>query len=1238
MRFLGLFASITRDTFTDSANRKRVEFQLGQPAIDNELNEAQEIAFADISEAAHASMSQFRATDTGGPYTRFGCAMGTDWRPYANGTTSVYVTAGYLYVDGVRYYLAADLDLTSVAGGSLTFSNPTASVVYGVVYVDFVLTEVNATQDPTISTPLNGQTTVREVWTPTFHQVSSTTSFEAAEALIPVLSASAPARPWLGNTARVHLFRYVLPAEVSTTIAALSNGLSLPQSVINVATTAGLPGAGTAYVTTAAGPQAVTYTGLFGGTQLTGCSGGTGLMSTGGLVTSGYNIMTTLQLQNLVELMPVERMTKQWFLKTFRSSQTDGSNADGMVSWDVNTGYLQIGSYSASGPSAGGMIVRSTGGNGVTGASSPDVYALNSQYVANGGATPPLPAVGAWGWSIPDGSGLGWLASGPTLHNNQYLGKSDLPFVFDFSTNAFTLSPTQAILGQKLAVVPTTNFQADPASFCLVVRIGQDLVWFDGTVTRGAGASVVNYPGMAPPGEAPMPYRAVLAANGNKYAPGSNTITGADALERALNWSVAVPGYAAPAIQGSGQPRNIRLFLRSGTYQMLGGTKVWGDWNAGADSGGNAGSSIVIEGEEGASGLAANASGTTSGNSIGTRPAIRGQNPAFGGSGTRNALLQFYANCLKLKSLNFAMDDLGSGTQSNYLAAFVGDTVILEDCTFFGPVYVQADNIIIKNCRFLNPYSYNNTMVSPPMLGGSVNVNPGAALLFLAPNGGLNEYGSTKNVLWDVRDSYFFCQGIPSTAVTGSTQPPYAANVVLKTTADGKVRLVGNVFDGAAVAPTNLGQNIPSIHVLGTKSLLQIAENKFINATGAMGKTGNNSVTSALPFNGDYTGAPMHYFSGSGVCVATAYISMTVGRDKTSRTLIEDNYFDFSYCGGVAAGYTLWGACLAVFSGLSVNGVLGSYSTSFQNITYRENHHNMSTDSTTGWSGTTAPSLYGFYLSRLLQDGVNVTGPVSNISVTDNTFDIGFATAASIPQGWRSIAGGSGGSGGTFPAATGVLTDTTVLIGIVLRNYTPVATPYALVSSTGIRISRNKVYQRAQLALNTPSPGSFQQNAVACNTNTPVAANAYWCFVAIALASGDGGFGSGSPRMADVLISENIITAQAFGCSYNGSYFALGCSGAGIAAMDLYTSRIVGNVVDLYLAAAGIRAVDLSGPQNYRVHVSGNTLGAVYAVGTASTGSNYIYISDNYINGGTEQSGTVGVVFYTAPGTNSNFP
>jgi hypothetical protein len=76
---------------------------------------------------------------------------------------------------------------------------------------------------------------------------------------------------------------------VATTIAAGSNGLSLPQATINVVSTTGFAASGAIFVLTNQGAQLVTYTGTTG-TTFTGCSGGTGQMSTGGTVNALFTV------------------------------------------------------------------------------------------------------------------------------------------------------------------------------------------------------------------------------------------------------------------------------------------------------------------------------------------------------------------------------------------------------------------------------------------------------------------------------------------------------------------------------------------------------------------------------------------------------------------------------------------------------------------------------------------------------------------------------------------------------------------------------------------------------------------------------------------------------------------------------------------------------------------------------------------------------------------------------------
>lgn len=73
---------------------------------------------------------------------------------------------------------------------------------------------------------------------------------------------------------------------VQTSITAGSNGVNLPTGTINVVSTTGFPASGTLLVTTGNGTQRVLYAGTTA-TTFTGCTLGTGTMSTGGLI---YNV------------------------------------------------------------------------------------------------------------------------------------------------------------------------------------------------------------------------------------------------------------------------------------------------------------------------------------------------------------------------------------------------------------------------------------------------------------------------------------------------------------------------------------------------------------------------------------------------------------------------------------------------------------------------------------------------------------------------------------------------------------------------------------------------------------------------------------------------------------------------------------------------------------------------------------------------------------------------------------
>lgn len=134
-----------------------------------------------------------------------------------------------------------------------------------------------------------------------------------------------------------------------TTIAAGSNGQTLPQSTINVASTTNFPTSGQILVSTTAGQQRVTYTGTTA-TTFTGCTGGTGTMSTGNQVRN-----VTPNAQDLVRL---ELTTQGGALIIISAASVQASNNQiGYFQILVDNLVVRGGAASGNGSAPGGSTV-----------------------------------------------------------------------------------------------------------------------------------------------------------------------------------------------------------------------------------------------------------------------------------------------------------------------------------------------------------------------------------------------------------------------------------------------------------------------------------------------------------------------------------------------------------------------------------------------------------------------------------------------------------------------------------------------------------------------------------------------------------------------------------------------------------------------------------------------------------------------------------------------------------------
>lgn len=202
----------TRNSFNDSKNYKKVQQQFGTPVVDSEANEAQDILTVDGVERGLASMTSKHAADPVSPMAavemRYPIAVGGDFKIEAAGTAKLFVRkgdSGSVYIDGYRYMIAADLDLSALG---IAFPVP-ANDTYCLLYADITLTEIDSTADPNIALPNWGEGARRVQLTFTWHTSESIVSFAAALAAITALPAASDRRIFNGNTARAFFARFV---------------------------------------------------------------------------------------------------------------------------------------------------------------------------------------------------------------------------------------------------------------------------------------------------------------------------------------------------------------------------------------------------------------------------------------------------------------------------------------------------------------------------------------------------------------------------------------------------------------------------------------------------------------------------------------------------------------------------------------------------------------------------------------------------------------------------------------------------------------------------------------------------------------------------------------------------------------------------------------------------------------------------------------------------------------------
>lgn len=740
---------------------------------------------------------------------------------------------------------------------------------------------------------------------------------------------------------------------------------------------------------------------------------------------SGSTNILSSYVVDLRQAMPGERQNWQPFIKTIRPNTSVAAESSGisdaMITWDLTNSKLQIGvangAASADSLESGLRIsLRGSTNTHYVSQGTGQVWAATGAGNADG--TPRTPDI-TKGWTLSDGQVLGYVTEGNTSFRGRTAmlskGNSGLFDFYDYDPTPVNFTP-DLIQVQKLIAGNIGIFNADPGCFILVRRLGNDLIWYDGSVTRGhTGRNVFHELGGTP-----SIYTAVVGSEGINHA---GLI---DGVERVLDYSATGTGTG-----NLGTIRAVRVHVRRGAYEFARKIRKYGlvaEFSQFSDTYDADSNKIELTGD-----------GPES-----TKLTFRNPEASIR-TLTDTGVLELAARTIVLRGLT--LDQLHDSTFKGSYYEFYGGKVVLEDCHFTGPVYIEADEIVVRNCRF---NALGNTYDLFPTQAG--NLTSIAQHLFLATPNNLAAPGAGR---WEVSNNLF---------VLGRSDGTQGGLIINSASSTGYTLIV-DVHNNVFHYPDTNGK-VPAIHVPYHGGFIEIHKNKFSGARGVV-KAGN-VVGDTTPFNGNYNGAPILKGVNNNQFYALGYISCTHERHPGYSGLsVHHNHFSMTdVSNGVSGRFVVWGAFMYVFNYLS-NGSSGFMRTG--NVSYCHNVHEMGTDFGTGWGAGGAdpqPWIAGFYMAPTWQDGASITDLlVDDLEVCHNTFYMGGPTTAKI---WRGI---QAPDMAAWPGSGGFMTDSSHLIAVVLKNSSAAIGGFSYDgrSAQNVLIAHNRISQRLPAGGSAPS-------------------------------------------------------------------------------------------------------------------------------------------------------------------------
>lgn len=998
-----------------------------------------------VNDAESAALCFASLRSTDSGVQRMGVARGDEWKPYASGTNTILITKGTLFVDGFQLVLDADLDL---ATEGVVFPSAVGNL-QGWIYVDIVFEEQDSTADPDLGLPYIGETAVRQVLSMTFAKSEGAT-FAAAFAAIPALPVVSDARLWKGNTARVFLARYKR-----------ANG------------------------------------------------------------TTDINGSDVYDLRGAT---PAEMHFKQPFVKMSRTQLTAADEGSGKVAgvviWDYGNSKLQFGMRgedtsfndpSDSSDQAGAMQINVPGGP------IHRILSADADFWKASGATTNDDGVSltydvAVGYTLSPGQCLGYLANGAstTLRSQMRTKKGT-----SAHTDVYAITPTPGtedpLLVEGLVVDSLATFEAaigQPGTFILCYRKGDDLIWWNGHITRAlrnpnsSNGIVIDDPTV----EVGSNYDLIVGRHGATHGDAHFL------LDAGLN-------VLASQNSGGGGAGVLSNGVRIKAYAQVG---LW-DFPVGQKKYGSA-----IHADTSESWDVDNNSFVLEGDGPGMSKLTLHPKKSADRTVTDLGEMEIWAQKIVLRGLTIETLPSSLLNDTGYALKLVGADVVLEDCHFHGGVLVQGNNVTIRNCSF-HGYGEHAGVGG----GGNFAYAQGhlvAQHLYL-DGSSLPYANKTTGNRWLVEDCHFSCHDETENHASMVIAPNSAATDVMIRNNGWRYRNNSGLTDA-----------LTAIDVRNEKGNITIENNTFRGSRG--------SSRAGTPGGTDpWTGGTTNHYAGSinrlavgTKYIAAAYISVTAGRARESSLTVKGNTFVMDQVGLMASGqvaarYRVWACCAVVTNANHIAAAIVC------NVRFEDNVVQMWPEAGSGWAAVAnneQPAIYGFVCAPDLPNSATFTGYVcENISVRRNIFDLGGHGAAAFA--WRSIWSWLG--SGTNPAYGNWLHVVSAPVVIATHRGN---CGLSVGITEYVNVSDNQITQRATAA------GAYQTALAAIGDHNlgaingpPAAANDIWGFRGIICSADGTAYAENTgDYMNEVAVDRNIIRNVAFTPNadgyYNAIYFGFG--------------------------------------------------------------------------------------------------